>query len=79
MVLPNQASSEHKTCKCQASVVRRVAISGLAAGDQWRVGLLVEVFGEAARHVRAAIGVAALPRYALAGPSHLIDMNLAFE
>jgi enamine deaminase RidA (YjgF/YER057c/UK114 family) len=27
--------------------------------------LLVEVFGEAGRHVRAAIGVSALPRYAL--------------
>ena len=27
--------------------------------------LLIEVFGEAGRHVRAAIGVSALPRYAL--------------
>jgi len=27
--------------------------------------LLVEVFGEAGRHVRAAIGVSALPRNAL--------------
>jgi enamine deaminase RidA (YjgF/YER057c/UK114 family) len=26
---------------------------------------LVEVFGEAGRHVRAAMGVAALPRHAL--------------
>ena len=27
--------------------------------------LLVEIFGDAGRHVRAAIGVSALPRYAL--------------
>jgi len=44
------------------------AVAGFAdspAVIQWRVDLLVEVFGEAGRHVRAAIGVSALPRNAL--------------